>query len=202
MRQRLHYTPNQITTNLYTSGSEWMTADGIEYIGLYHTYTTNETFTQAMWDLQRSKQLIPFVTKNSLVDQFKKLKTIETKFDQPKIHIPIITQQDRKLGSITRYFLKKINDQNILEVNLEQFDALSSGKLDINLYIATSIEWAITGPFDNTYANGTTILGVKNKNYKALIEAEKTLPGIITKLSNLIEYYSDTDFTVPKDINE
>lgn len=202
MRKRLHYTPNQITTNLYTSGSEWMTLDGTEYIGLYHTYTTNETFTQAMWDLKQSKQLVPFVVKNSLVDQFKKLKTIETKFEQPKTHIPIITLQDRKNASITRYFIKKINDQAIMEIDADQFDAVASGNIDSNLYIATKLEWSIAGPIENTYANGTTILGVKTKNYKALIEAEKALPGIIVKLSNLIEYYSDTDFTAPKDINE
>lgn len=202
MRKRLHYTPNQITLNLYTSGSEWMTLDGTEYIGLYHTYTTNETFTQAMWDLQRSKKLVPYVIKNSLVDQFKKLKSVATKFEQPKTHIPIINQQDRKKGSITRYFLKKINDQSILEIDADQFDAHAAGNIDNNLYVTAKIEWSITGPFENTYANGTTILGVKNKNYKALVDAEKAMPGIMTKLSNLIEYYSDTDFTIPKDINE
>jgi hypothetical protein len=201
MRKRLHYTPNQITTNLYTSGSEWMTLDGTEYIGLYHTYTTNETFTQAMWDLQKSKQLVPYVVKNSLVDQFKKLKTVETKFNQPKTHIPIINQQDRMNGSITRYFLKKINEQNIIEIDAEQFDDAASGKIDNNLYTTTKVEWSITGPLENSYGNGTTILGVKTKNYKAIVDAEKLLPGIITKLTNLIEYYSDTDFVTPKDIN-
>ena len=201
MRKRLHYTPNQITTNLYTSGSEWMTIDGIEYIGLYHTYTTNETFTQATWDLQKSKQLIPYVTKNSLVEQFKKLKTITTKFNQPKIHIPTINQQDRMNGSITRYFLKKINEQTIVEIDLEQFNDVATGKIDNNLYIAAKIEWSISGPLENSYSNGTTILGVKTKNHKAIIEAEKLLPGIATRLTNLVEYYSDTDFLAPQDIN-
>jgi hypothetical protein len=201
MRKRLHYTLNQITENLYTSGSEWMTLDGTEYIGLYHTYITNEIFTQSTWDSKRSKQLFPYVEKNSMVDQFKKLKTIATKFETPVIHIPIITQQDRKQGSITRYFIKKINEQTILEIDLDQFNAVASGTIDINLYITAKIEWSITGPFEDTYTNGTTVLGVKNKNYKALLEAEKILPGIIGKLSNLIEYYSDTDFLAPQDIN-
>ena len=44
MRNRLHYTPNQITLNLYTTGSQWMTDDGVEFIGPYHTYTTGEIF--------------------------------------------------------------------------------------------------------------------------------------------------------------
>jgi hypothetical protein len=201
MRKRLHYTLNQITENLYTSGSEWMTLDGTEYIGLYHTYITNEIFTQSTWDSSRSKQLVPYVVKNSMVDQFKKLKTIVTKFETPVTHIPIITQQDRKRGSITRYFIKKINEQTISEIDLDQFNAVPAGTIDINLYITAKIEWSITGPFENTYANGTTVLGVKNKNYKALLEAEQTLPGIMVKLSNLIEYYSDTDFITPKDIN-
>jgi hypothetical protein len=201
MRKRLHYTLNQITENLYTSGSEWMTLDGTEYIGLYHTYITNEIFTQSTWDSKRSKQLFPYVEKNSMVDQFKKLKTIATKFETPVIHIPIITQQDRKQGSITRYFLKKINEQTIVEIDLEQFNDVATGKIDNNLYIAAKIEWSISGPLENSYSNGTTILGVKTKNHKAIIEAEKLLPGIATRLTNLVEYYSDTDFLAPQDIN-
>jgi hypothetical protein len=201
MRKRLHYTPNQITTNLYTSGSQWMTEDGVEYIGLYHTYVTNETFTQAMWDLQKSKQLLPYVEKNSLLDQYKKIKTVKTDFQQPQPHSVVITEQDRKLGYINRYFVKKVNEQTIIEINADQFELLSLNKIDSNLFISTMIEWSITGPLENSYANGTTILGVKTKNHKAIVEAETILQGIINKLTNLIEYYSDTDFVTPKDIN-
>lgn len=201
MRKRLHYTPNQITTNLYTSGSEWMTDDGVEYIGLYHKYVTNETFTQAMWDLQTSKQLLPYIEKNSLLEQYKKIKTVKTDFLQPQTYSVIITEQDRKLGYINRYFVKKVNEQTIIEINAEQFELLSSNKIDSNLFISTMIEWSITGPLENSYANGTTILGVKTKNYKTIVDAENILQGIISKLTNLIEYYSDTDFVAPKDIN-
>lgn len=201
MRKRLHYTPNQITTNLYTSGSEWMTDDGVEYIGLYHKYVTKETFTQPMWDLQKSKQLLPYIEKNSLLEQYKKIKTVKTDFQQPQTYLVIITEQDRKLGYINRYFVKKVNEQTIIEINAEQFELLASNKIDSNLFISTMIEWSITGSLENSYANGTTILGVKVKNYKAVVEAENVLQGIISKLTNLIEYYSDTDFVTPQDIN-
>ena len=33
MRPRLRYNKEDITENLFTTGSEWMTADGIEYKG-------------------------------------------------------------------------------------------------------------------------------------------------------------------------
>jgi hypothetical protein len=178
-----------------------MTDDGVEYIGLYHKYVTNETFTQAMWDLQTSKQLLPYIEKNSLLEQYKKIKTVKTDFLQPQTYSVIITEQDRKLGYINRYFVKKVNEQTIIEINAEQFELLSSNKIDSNLFISTMIEWSITGPLENSYANGTTILGVKTKNYKTIVDAENILQGIISKLTNLIEYYSDTDFVAPKDIN-
>jgi hypothetical protein len=97
--------------------------------------------------------------------------------------------------------VKKVNEQTIIEINADQFELLSLNKIDSNLFISTMIEWSITGPLENSYANGTTILGVKTKNHKAIVEAETILQGIINKLTNLIEYYSDTDFVTPKDIN-
>ena len=59
-RLRLHYTPNQITKALYTTGSEWQTESGTEYIGLYHTYTTGEVYSESEWNSKTSIKLIEY----------------------------------------------------------------------------------------------------------------------------------------------
>ena len=46
-RSRIYYTKAQIQNGLITSGKEWMFIDYTEYIGQYHTYTTNEIFSES-----------------------------------------------------------------------------------------------------------------------------------------------------------
>ena len=41
--------------------------------------------------------------------------------------------------------------------------------------------------------------GVKAKNKKAITKSK--IPGLSAKLTNLLEFYTDTDFLVPADIN-
>ena len=56
-RQKAYYTIDEITNNLYTTGSEWMLQNFTEYKGLYHTYITGEVYTQAKWNPKTSKKL-------------------------------------------------------------------------------------------------------------------------------------------------
>ena len=60
MRQKAYYTVDEITNNLYTAGSAWMDESGVEYIGLYHQYSTGETYTQPIWSYNNSVKLIKY----------------------------------------------------------------------------------------------------------------------------------------------
>ena len=40
MRNKVYYLNDEITTNLYTTGSEWMLETNTNYIGQYHSYIT------------------------------------------------------------------------------------------------------------------------------------------------------------------
>lgn len=201
MRQRLHYTPNQITKNLYTTGSEWMTENQQQYIGPYHTYITGEIYTETEWIPTKSKKLIAFTNESDLTKKYKELKTVQTSFKTPNTYIPVITQADRSAGFITRYFLKKINQRQITEVDSAQFTSWQSREIDNNLYSGIQLQWTITGPLQDTFQNGVLTKGVATKNVDAMRAVETTFPEIFDVLTNPIQYYSDTDFVAPKDIN-
>ncbi len=83
---------------------------------------------------------------------------------------------------------------------MDQIDDLESNIIDPNLYKSIKIKWYISGPLQDT---GTTIItrGVLTKNQLAVNAAEKKMIGISNRLLNLSEYYYDTDFKVPIDIN-
>lgn len=201
MRQRLHYTPSQITKNLYTTGSEWMTEDQREYIGPYHTYITGETYTETEWIPAKSKKLIAFTIDSDLTKKYKELKTVQTNFKTPNTYIPVITEADRTAGFITRYFLKKVNQRQVTEVDVTQYTSWKSREIDNNLYSGIELKWTITGALQDSIQNGVVMKGVATKNVEAMRTVETQFPEIFDILTNPIQYYSDTDFVAPKDIN-
>lgn len=187
-RIKLKYELADIKTDLYTFGKEWTTEDGQEYVGLYHQYiSTNETYTGANWDKNISKKLIKFY-ENSDVNFYRKTKKIKAIFQTPYPQRPVITDDDRKRGYFTRYFLKKFNELQIIEISKKQYDLYQSKKIDNNAYSAATINWYITGQ-------------AEQKNTKNISDASKQIPQLRSLLTDLLQFYTDTDFNVPPDIN-
>jgi len=110
-----------------------------------------------------------------------------------------ITPQDATNGYIYRYFLKKSNELVYIEIDQKQYSAYQRS-LDTNLYIASACIWYIAGPKE-TQSQPVLIPGVVELNTKAITELQTKLPGISQKLTNPLEFYTDTDFVVPRDIN-
>jgi L-cysteine desulfidase len=123
MRLKLLYSPDEITNNLYTFGKEWMTTDNTEYIGLYHTYTTGEVFTEPTWNIKKSKQLIAYEDTTTTKYQYAQLKSINTSFISPTQYQAenSITQPNQ--SQLQRYFIQQKNDlTNIIEINSTQYE--------------------------------------------------------------------------------
>ena len=55
---------------------------------------------------------------------------------------------------------------------------------------------------DDELVNGTLIKGIRNKNLLQIIAANTKMPGLTDLLTNPLQFYQDTSFTAPKDINE
>lgn len=201
MRIKITYLPDEITNNLYTFGKEWMGIDNTEYIGLYHTYSTGETYSEGVWNSKKSIKLIPYEDVSSLKYQYKKLNSVNTAYVTPT---PYQAENSISINQeqIQRYFLQRKNDLNdIIEIDSTQFDLYANQQIDNNLYTAIQLTWYITGNTQDTMINGSKQFGIVSKNRNAVVNAERRMPGITSKLSNLLEFYTDTDFVVPRDIN-
>jgi hypothetical protein len=202
MRQKLYYTTDEITNNLYTTGSEWMLSDGTEYMGLYHQYITGEIYTESTWNVNLSKKLIKYVRENDIVTFYKKQKNINVKYDVPKNSIIQITSTDIKNGFIYRYFVKKINDSNIIELDNTEFIKYESNQFDPLLYSAVSFKWLISGNLNDNRSSGVFKRGVITTNRLTIEAAEAQMAGLSKKITDYTEYYLSTDINVPKDINQ
>ena len=202
-RLKTYYPTSEITTDLYTPGKQWMTTNNVEYIGLYHKYLTGEVYTKPQWQPDISVILIPYID-NIISNKnmpYSKLKPeIQLSRTSPTAHNVVATVNDYRRGLLQRFFIKKRNDNAIIEINKQQFDSWKSDKIDKKLYIAIEIAWYITGPIHDI-TSGITVLGVATLNLQQIKLAAKTIPEIATYLTDPLQFYTDTEYTVPKDIN-
>lgn len=204
-RSRIQYAKDEIVTNLYTTGLEYMYEDTYEeYVGPYHMYTTGEIFTEFNWKPNKSKKLIKY--QNIYTPQFlyKKLKpNLKTSYDSVTSYVTQPTQQDLNNGYFFRYFMSKLNENIIFEIDESGYNKYLSNEYDNTIYLAIQITWQLSGVQYTTIKNGIVEVGVYEKNKATVLKAESSIRGIINKLTNYLEFYiGDTsDIVIPKDIN-
>jgi hypothetical protein len=206
MRKKVYYLKDEITNNLYTSGSEWMLEDNTEYIGLYHSYITGEVYTQPKWNLLTSKKLIKFKNIIQNNSEYTTLKpNIKTRYELIKNIIPEITSKNIKDGFVTRYIIQNVSSKIIYEVNADQFELYTTNEIDTNLYMGVVINWFITGIRFNSElnTNNTNVITktVSQKNLEQIITASKTITNLQNYFTNLEQFYSDNTFVAVPDIN-
>jgi hypothetical protein len=177
--------PKYKITRGYTSGGEYIVKNTTEdYIGFYHIYPngaiySNNELLRSSVELVRSRSLTSATSK--LYYSIKKLT-----FDKhvlPVFHMPVITDENRNRGTVSRYFAQKINEpQLIIEIDFKQAKAANrSNKVGINrnIWNVINIEWTISGDIDQ----------VRKANNKVLTYASRTIPGIDMYLTDLLEFH-------------
>jgi len=200
-RLKSYYTTDEITNDLYTFGKEFMTRDNVEYVGPYHRYSTGEVYSEFKWDPKTSISLIEYKDLTNTVVQYQRLKNFNLPTQQPRQMPCVINSNNIVRGYVTRYFINKLNQNEILEIDLIQYNNWFEGQIDKILYTAVTINWSITGTLNDVVENGITKPGVITRNRSEIAVASKRIPYISNMLNNLTEFYTDSDFVVPKDIN-
>jgi hypothetical protein len=201
MRIKSYYSANEIVNNLYTTGQELMTTDNVDYVGLYHKYTTGEIYSQPTWNKNKSVKLIKYKEQPESVIEYNKISDIEINYKSFNTYNVVITKENINNGYIDRFIIKRSNDNIFYEVNSDTYDAYTSEDIDPVLYSAVKLKWYITGNITDTQQGNITIPGVQSNNYKELQTAEITVPGISLYFTDLLQYYVDNDNVTPKDIN-
>ncbi|MCK9430172.1 MAG: hypothetical protein M0R17_09230 [Candidatus Omnitrophica bacterium] len=106
------------------------------------------------------------------------------------------TVDEYKDGYFNRYFLKKITDNKIFEIDKKSYDLYSGGIIDKNLYTGIKIIWKITGKIESIQKNELIIeLGVEDFNKKVVQVAEKEFNGLLSFISkNYIMFWKNDHF--------
>lgn len=201
-RLKTYYTIDEIRDNLYTTGSQLMLEDGTEYKGSYHSYSTGEVYTETKYIPNVSKKLIKFQKQDTTNYIYKKLKpNIKVKFKTPTAYVTKISSQDITAGVVIRYFIQNINNKTIIEIDSKQFDFWKTNTIDKTIHNAVRISWYISGNKQDIIDNGVLKLGVITKNINQINSVKSRIPGISKILTDPLQYYTDTDFIAPVDIN-
>jgi hypothetical protein len=98
---------------------------------------------------------------------------------------PFPKSKDYSSGYINRYFVQKINDLIITEVDKNNYNEISS-----SVYNKLTVRWIISGPKNNVYKNKMLDrVGVTEQNNKTLSVNEKKMTGIKNYLNNPLEFW-------------
>lgn len=160
----MYFPKNKIITNLFTSGEEYITLEGEDYIGFYHKLYTGKYFTGKTPEDKPTTEIFPSVDSDddrlqiltpqkfnsiSIVDEAYLLQQFPNLGDRliPTQHYPKPTENDYKVGNFKRYFCVKANENSYLELDKKTYDKLSSKNSNwaYELYVTFFLVWYITG---------------------------------------------------------
>jgi hypothetical protein len=164
-------------------------------------YTTGEVYTGATYNPQTSIKLIEYKEQDPNVIQYNSISSVNLNFNSFKTYNVVITKDDITIGFIRRYIIKKNNEFKFYEVDKKTYDDYQNNKIDQALYSAVELIWQITGNLNDTRDGSILIPSVQSNNAKLIQAAERTLPGLSSYLTDLLQYYSDNDNIAPADIN-
>jgi hypothetical protein len=89
-----------------------------------------------------------------------------TNFKVPILQYPQPTESDYNIGTFTRYFLVKVNENVYLEVKKETYDFIQNKDIEWvwYLYQPFTVDWVITGIKEEVYkTNKNTVLIIENR---------------------------------------
>ena len=186
MRRPNVFNPDELIVGNSTGG-DLMFADTLkEFIGEYHVYKNGAVYSNAEYNAQTSKQLMPLIRplENPICQTYLKLsKKLFSAYKPPTQYFKILDPTEYEVGKTERYIIQKINEpRKIFEVDDETFKSVNRlNQPGINgfIYRRAMVPWIIVG---NTKT-------VRQMNTNAILQAEETIRGLGTYLlTNPLEF--------------
>lgn len=169
----MYFPSNQITTNLFTAGNEYVVkSTKVPYSGPYYKLSIGKYYSGANPKDKSSQELVPIELQNST----------PTLVSDPEYFKTYPTAQDYKVGYFTRYYCKKINNNIFIEVSKNTYESLVKKDPSLSiLYFPFTAPWLITGNKDK--------VELTNKKNILDIEEKQKLIGLSVYISDYTEFY-------------
>jgi hypothetical protein len=187
----MYYPLSQIQTNLYANDGFAIKSTGELYSGYYWKNSSGQYFTGKTPQDTPTQELIiaistpggpnptPTNTDPSTYVEYASFSNEVTDYNTIKdiIPTPVLvptyyptppTQQDYQIGEFRRYFCKKTNEIQYIEISKDQFDLLVAKDPQIlwQLYFPFFIPWDITGNKEQVARTNKNIVDLTMKNLR------------------------------------
>ena len=174
----------------YTNGKEYVIGNVpnalVEYFGFYYTTKKGDAYVGAdpkklprvrLRTIPKSafdpENITYFITTNSQFDRY----------SYPKYYYPRPTAQDYQVGFIKRRFVKKFNEDIIIEIQPKpkgpKLNNTNSPGINSNQWYETSIDWNISAIIEDSV----------RANKRILETANRRMPGLKFYLNDLDEFH-------------
>jgi len=201
-----YYPLSRIITDQKANPGEFTLPDGREYMGDYYMtydgkyFTGKNPLTKQNLPLTKVIKLYNPNSKyipskdNNIFNNLNKNNIDITELKEPIQFYPKPTEQDYKIGKITRYFAKQriLRIFKIIEIDKDTYNDIDNegGIYNFPMWKVTSLFWQISGPLYDERPNGTIIRsGVINTNQRIVENKDKTFFGIKQYLTNYQQFY-------------
>lgn len=114
--------------------------------------------------------------KKDILKEYSKLTPPNSIFVFAEEFLPTPTDEDYSNGGINRYFVRKINETSIIEVDRQNYKSTTP-----MLYEKAELWWMISGYVDE----------VVSKNKKTLKSSRDVMPGLEKKLINPVQFFKN-----------
>jgi hypothetical protein len=202
----MYYPLSQIKTNLYTNDGEYtILSSREEYTGYYWKTSDGKFFTGRTPQDTPTNELVKILEYNSLPNTLIQQTTLNSinqedvrntlYLDVKNVNIEQViliptyaptypTAQDYQVGEFRRFFCKKSNEIQYIEIDPKQYSLLTSKDPQIlwQLYTPFNIPWVISGTAQNIFQT--------NKNMVELTMKQLKLPRFNEYLKNDYIKYS------------
>jgi hypothetical protein len=102
----------------------------------------------------------------------------------PKFYTFVVADIDYKNEVAYRYFVQKINDTSVIEVNSKNYNNIPT-----NLFNKQAVTWYLIGPERNVYVDGKLYeQGIYEKNLKEINAAAQSMPNLKNIITNYTQY--------------
>jgi len=180
----VYYPKSKILENQFTNGNDFVLKDNNQkYIGYYYSLSNNKYYTGKTPEANNPKELIRVTPKKpSIKDINLPDASFTTEFKIPVPYYPVVSKKDYDIGFFSRYFMRRRNSDftSIVEISPGDYKKYFTTKVDVtNLYVATKINWKISGPEHNNFSDKNfPKAGVIETNKRLVELKEKLFPGI------------------------
>ena len=181
-----YYNQHQIISGQYTEGNDFVSKDGVDYVGLYYIIPTGQRFTGSRPEPKSQELFVKRINQTSDTLIYNNLNDNSfPKYVNPVLMVSFPESDDYGRGFMERFFVQKRNSpiNTIMEINSEQFNKVNTtNKPGINgvIWNKLRLNWKISKiPQQDA----------KTLNGLSIVKAEHNFPYISRYLTDLLEYY-------------